>query len=118
MNTKLILGQNIKALREKMGLTQNDLADYVGVRREVISYYENGSRDIPLENLNKIADLFGIELADLMTDDAIIRSANIAFAFRADSFGSDDLNSIAEFRKIVKNYIKMTRLKEQHESKL
>jgi hypothetical protein len=36
-------------------------------------------------------------------------TANIAFAFRAQNLTTEDLNSIAQFQKIVRNYMKMTR---------
>ncbi len=103
-------GQNIKKFRERIGFSQDSIADYLGIKRELISYYENGKREIPIQHLNKLTDLFGIELIDLLEEVAIAQQANFAFAFRADSIQSNDFEAIASFKKIVKNYVKMKSL--------
>jgi len=43
-----IIGNNIKLFREKLGLSQLEIANYCGINREVLSYYENGNRDVSL----------------------------------------------------------------------
>jgi transcriptional regulator with XRE-family HTH domain len=102
-----IIGQNIKLLREELGLTQDALAQYLNITREQISYYENGSRSIPTTQLSKLADLFCLNEFDFYESDPGKRKANIAFAFRADQLNSQDLISIAQFKKIVRNYLNM-----------
>lgn len=114
MNTQRILGSNIRAFREKLGLQQKDLADFLGIKRENISYYETGTRNIPLAHLKKLSNLFGVTLRDLLSEDLTNRMLNIAFAFRADEFKKEDLEIISEFRKIVKNYIRLTKLEKIH----
>ena len=42
MNEKLILKNNLKAARSEMGLSQQQLADMVGVSRNTISSIETG----------------------------------------------------------------------------
>lgn len=102
------IGVNLTALREKRGLSQDEAAVYLGVSRPLISYYENAEREIPLPHLEKLADLFGVEVADLMADPSSLENkTNIAFAFRTDGLDHKDLKSIAEFQKIVKNYVRM-----------
>jgi len=41
----------LKVARKKLGWTQKELANYYGVQREVISYWESGKRPIPKEIL-------------------------------------------------------------------
>lgn len=103
----LIIGINIKALRERMGLTQEALANYLDTNRECISYYENGQRTIPTSQLSKMADLFCVDEYDFYEEDLLHRGVNVAFAFRADELKAQDLQSIGEFKKIVRNYISM-----------
>lgn len=100
-------GTNLRQYREQLGFTQDALATYLGVSRPVISYYETGERAIPTAQLTRLADLLGVEEYDLMyaTDDQ--HQANIALAFRADQLQPEDLDSIAAFRRVVKNYLKM-----------
>jgi len=110
MKASNIIGSNIKMFRNKMGIRQEDLAKYLGIKREMISYYENESRDIPLDHLNRLADLFNVDLSDLMEEDSNLQKANVALAFRTNELCLDDMNVIAEFGKIVKNYIKLNNL--------
>lgn len=110
MNQNKTIGSNIKELRKRMGLNQDALAKYLDVHREVISYYENGSRAIPVEELVKLADLFGCQISDLINENPEAFNTCLAFAFRADELQEKDLESIAEFKKIVKNYLKLINL--------
>ncbi len=119
MKTQKILeaniGANIKAYREGMRLRQEDIASYLNVQREVISYYENGTREISMENLKKLSDLFGVDLHDLIEENYAMKTANVSFAFRAEGLSTHDLNVISEFKKIVKNYLKISELREKNE---
>lgn len=109
-NNNMIIGKNVSNLREKMGINQQELAEMVGVKREMISYYETGSREIPILLLEKLADFFRVDMVDLMEDNPEILKTNIAFAFRANAFSSEDFDSIAHFGKIVRNYFKLLEL--------
>ena len=110
-----IIGVNIKSYRKRMKLKQIDLANFLGVDRAMISYYEEGSRNIPLSRLEKLADLFGVDLYELLEDSNSTRAVNYALAFRAGEINSNDLYSIANFRKIVKNYTKIKELCEKYD---
>lgn len=103
-----IIGKNIKSYRKALGFTQNDLAKFLEVSGPMITYYEQGTRDVNMGNLQKLADLFNIELADLLEENEHVISLNHAVAFKKNSLTNEDLNAIAEFRKIVKNYIKLS----------
>ncbi len=110
MKTTQTIGVNIRKYRLAQGYTQDHLANLLGVKREVISYYENGTRNIPVTSLNKLADLFGIELEELLEENSTIASTNLAFAFRSESFTDTDIHSIAEFKRIVFSYLKMNNI--------
>lgn len=110
MEQNKIIGSNIKAFREKLGLTQEKIADYLEVTREMISHYEQGIRNIPTSVITKLANLFGVDEYDLFEPDAEQSSANVALAFRIDDFNEEDLIGVAKFRKIVTNYLGMKRL--------
>ena len=104
------IGKNLCALRDKMGMSQEALAKMIGVKREMISYYETGAREIPMDLLETLADFFGIDLVDFMDESQEISNANIAFAFRAEDLNKEDFNGIAHFGMIVKNYLKLVAL--------
>ena len=48
----------LRDLREDNDLTQQDIADYLRVRQNTYSQYENGVRQIPIECLASLAIYF------------------------------------------------------------
>ena len=101
------VGQNIRQFRGRFGFTQDSVADFLGISREQISYYETGSRTVPTDHLQKLADLFGIDAYDLLETDSTQHQVNMALAFRAEDLTAEDLTSIAAFRRVVNNYLKI-----------
>ena len=105
-----INGRNMRSYREINGFTQEVVAGYLGVKREMISYYESGSREIPFHLLERLSDLFGVDMADLFEEDEDRMNEMAISAFRTDGFEKNDLVTIAWFKVLVKNYLKMNRL--------
>ena len=60
------LGQRVGAARRAAGLSQDQLADRVGVERRTIQRYEAGERDPRYTDLLLIARAIGVPLADLV----------------------------------------------------
>ena len=56
----------IQALRKKQGLTQEKLAEKLGLTRGQLSMYEIGKREPDLATLRKFASFFGVTLDDLV----------------------------------------------------
>lgn len=54
-----ILGERLKSARVKAGQTQEDIAKLLRVQRQVISYFENGSRTPNIDDLITLAKIFG-----------------------------------------------------------
>lgn len=52
----------IKTLRKTRGLTQQQLAERLGVQRATISNYEIGRRSPHIKELERIADVLGVPL--------------------------------------------------------
>ena len=67
-----LISENIKFLRKKKGMTQEDLASELGIKRSLIGAYEEGRADPRIENLTKIATLFGIAIDRLITSDLTV----------------------------------------------
>lgn len=59
----------IKELRAKLGLTQEDLAKSVGVRRETIVFLEKGKYNPSLKLAYKVAQTLGTTIDDLFIFD-------------------------------------------------
>ncbi len=56
----------LKELRKEKGLTQQGLADIVGVTKRTIIAWENGERDIKSDKAQTLADYFGVTVAYLL----------------------------------------------------
>ena len=56
---------NLKEVREACGMTQQDLADQVGIRRETIVHLENNRYNPSLEMALKIAQVFNKQVEEL-----------------------------------------------------
>ena len=56
---------NLKSVRESTGMTQQELADLIGMRRETILNLENKRYNPSLEMALKIAQVFNLKVEDL-----------------------------------------------------
>ncbi|WP_282804720.1 helix-turn-helix domain-containing protein [Clostridium tetani] len=65
---KFKLGKNIKNLRKAKGLTQKKLSEELGLSLQSIIKYESGEREPNFETLNKMANIFNVELSILLLD--------------------------------------------------
>lgn len=59
------LGKSLAKLRKKAGLSQQELADKIGLTRSAIGMYETGRREPDLDALKKMADFFWVDLDTL-----------------------------------------------------
>lgn len=59
------VGKNIKEIRVKKGLTQEELGKRVGISKQGISLYEKNKRRLTLEMLDKIAKALNCERYDI-----------------------------------------------------
>ena len=60
------LGENIKMLRKQHGITQQKLADLLGLSRPTVSQIEIGERKLSADELIKLADIFNISVEYLL----------------------------------------------------
>ena len=60
------LGQRIADLRRTAGLSQDDLADRIGMERRSIQRYERGERDPRFSELLLVAEALGVDMTDLV----------------------------------------------------
>ena len=54
------LGERIKEQRKSSGLSQEKVAEFVGVSRQAVTKWETGQSAPSTENLFKLAEIFGI----------------------------------------------------------
>ena len=54
--------ERFKDLREEKGISQEKLADELGISHGIISFWENGKREPKLSNLILLAGYFGVSI--------------------------------------------------------
>ena len=62
----MTISQNLKDLRRLSSLTQEQVAEKVGLTRQAISSYESGRTQPDLAMLEKLAAVYGVELTDVL----------------------------------------------------
>jgi len=67
LNDVLIrFGQNLRKIRERVGISQEKLAELAGLHRTYVSSVERGERNISLLNIDRLAKALAVPMAKLM----------------------------------------------------
>jgi transcriptional regulator with XRE-family HTH domain len=64
-----IVSDNIKFLRKNNHMTQEQLAEKIGIKRSLLGAYEEGRADPRLNNLLKISEVFKVSVDTLISED-------------------------------------------------
>ena len=64
-----MLGDNLLSLRKMMNLTQEEVADRIGVTRQALSKWENNDTTPDIVNCKKLADFYEVSLDTLVNFD-------------------------------------------------
>ena len=59
------IGKNLKKLRESKKLSQQDVADYIGVERKTYMSWETDKSGVSSEFIPKLAEFFNVEIGVL-----------------------------------------------------
>ena len=99
------IGLRISKLREERGLQQNQLAEALAklgiqVRRETVTQWENGSRDLKTEYTVKLADFFGVTCDYILRE---IESENVNIS-KETGLTNDSIKRLRELNNIRFGY--------------
>jgi len=103
-----LIGEKFKRLREGSGLTQAQIAEYLGVDQSYISRYEKNERQLSVDLLEKLSNLFGCPVEYFTSEDS--QYTPLPFALRATCITSEDLETVAAINKIALNLRDMKNL--------
>ena len=67
MDIKQAVGKRVKELRNKIGISQEELADNAQLDRTYITSVECGKRNISIVNIEKLANALNVTLAEFFT---------------------------------------------------
>jgi transcriptional regulator with XRE-family HTH domain len=68
----MAIGNQIKKLRAQMNVSQQVVADSLGIDRRTYAAWETETQDIKSNFIPKLADFFGVEIAELFKQDKSI----------------------------------------------
>jgi transcriptional regulator with XRE-family HTH domain len=69
------VGQRIRAMRQDAGLSQTQLADELGLTFQQVQKYEKGVNRVGAGRLTKIAQVLGVPVNQLITDEPLRKGA-------------------------------------------
>jgi len=61
-------GQRMAAFRVAKGLSQAQLGEALGMKRDLVAYYERSAKNPSLELVKKVADFFGVSVGEMLND--------------------------------------------------
>ena len=111
---KLNIGQNIRTLRRSRDMTQDELADKLGVTFQTVSRWENGGSYPDIEFLPAIADIFEVTVDHLLGSDTEMRREQLKeLTSRLGQAVTERKNDtvielLREFRRDLRRYADLT----------
>ena len=66
LNSREIFARNLRKCRRHKGLSQEKLAELSSLHRTYVGAVERGERNISLDNMERLANALGVNLADLL----------------------------------------------------
>ena len=93
--------ENLKAARERKGLSQKEVAENIGVAKSTYSLYESGNREPNVQTIKKISDLLNVSADDLLGIEE--EQQTIAAHFDGDEYTEEELDEIKQFAVFVKS---------------
>lgn len=91
------IGERIKELRQKKGITVNKLANLSGVSQSYLRDIELGNKQPTVEYLSYICDALGISLSHFFSDEKEINELDILL----DNLTEKQKSLLAEFLKSI-----------------
>lgn len=95
---KLVLSKRLSELRKRKKLTQQRLAEKIGITRDTLSNYETGRREPDYNTLILFADFFHVSTDYLLGKENV---ENLAFE-NLDRLTPEDLSKVKKYIELVK----------------
>lgn len=96
------IGGRIKKRRLELGISQEKLADVLGVTYQQVQRYENGTNRLNVENIQLIADILSVPVSHFFASDEIFMVAEETTTY----LPADESKLLRYFRKIENNNFK------------
>lgn len=96
----MTLGQKLKEIRKKFGLSQEQLAEIMNVSRQAITKWENDGGIPDISNLQELSKVFGITVDYLLNDENQLPALSMTKELDKDKYNG----KISSYSIILKEY--------------
>ncbi|ACT03792.1 helix-turn-helix transcriptional regulator [Paenibacillus sp. JDR-2] len=96
------ISANLKKLRDKYDLTQQDLADIAGVTNKAVSAWETGLKEPRMGAIEKIANRFGLKKSNLIEENGMdLKFLPKQEETNGEDWTEEELNEINAFKRFI-----------------
>ena len=92
------INERIKNFRNRLHLSQEYVANFLGINRATYTQMENGKRKITAEDISRLSELFVVTADSLLNENKISQPSTVF----ARSFEKLDENDQAEIMNLIK----------------
>lgn len=96
----MTLGEKLKEIRKRFGLSQEELAEMLNVSRQAITKWENDGGKPDIDNLLELSKKFGITVDSLLNNESELSDLSISVKLDKEKYGS----KLSSYYKILKEY--------------
>ena len=97
-------GEKLRAAREFLGLTQDQVASTLNLTRNIIVNIENNKRSIKADELYKFSKLYGITMEEIVSDEKKVDINDQVFARGFNNLSEKDKQEIINLIKFKNDY--------------
>ncbi|BDU90517.1 helix-turn-helix domain-containing protein [Clostridium perfringens] len=101
-----VLNENLKNLRKELKLSQEYVANLLGINRTSITAIESGMRKVSAEELKKFSELYGVSTDELLYEKELDTDTKMfARTFsELSEIDKKEIMNLIEFKKKLRNY--------------
>ena len=96
----MTLGQKLKDIRKRFGLSQEQLAEIMNVSRQAITKWENDNGLPDISNLQELSKVFGITVDYLLDSNNQLPTLSMKKELDKEKYG----NKLTMFQEVLKDY--------------
>lgn len=109
-----MLNNRLKEMRERAGMTQQELSERLGITQQSVYYYEKGSRDIKASMLMSMASALGCTVSELLGIESVSGNPITSSTRDVPLLGSIAAGTPIEMRAVDNSFPVPARIMEQH----
>ncbi|MCL4537295.1 MAG: helix-turn-helix domain-containing protein [Nitrospirae bacterium] len=98
IKTSREIGEKIKRRRKELGISQEELAETLGVTYQQVQRYENGTNKLNVENIQAVADILSVPLSYFFEPEKTLMLAE-----KRAAYSTAESKLLKYFRKIKNN---------------